>query len=152
MNAKGYLIVSLVTAALLAFLYFQDPGHIQITWMGFQSHVSVIIVLMGFLALFLGYKVLRSLLCGLQRLFLHCVAFFQRFYSPSDQEDLLKLARLSLEAKAFENARSYLMLLVKKAPSPEAYYLLAILELEENQNPQSAIEWLEKSISTPFKQ
>lgn len=152
MSAKGYVIFSLTMLAFFTLLYFQDPGRITIAWLGIEGHSSVIGVLAALLGAFLGYKLLRIVVSGLGHLFARFLGFFSRFRSSSSPEDLLKLARLSLENKDWEKARAYLTILVNRSPSSQVYYLLAILELEENKDPTSALEWLKKSLFSPFTQ
>ncbi len=69
--------------------------------------------------------------------------------NPKHPESLFFLARISLEAKLWGEARAFLNELLKQNPTAEVYQLLSHLELEENHNWKAALKWLEEGLQAP---
>lgn len=144
MKIVNFIFFAGLVFCFLILLYSVDPGGVQITWFGFIFRSSVVFSLFCVSGLLFCYKLLSFILSWLFKLPSRWFSFFARTHTPEDE--LLRLARLSIAANLWKDARSYLLLLLKKAPSPQIYQLLAILELEENNDAKSAMVWLEKSM------
>lgn len=151
MSMGPYLLLLGTLFSFFGLIYFLDPGKIQITWLGFEFHLSALVGLLGVFSLFCFYKILCLISSWILKICSYWASFFKKRKNKETDDDLFKLARVSIEAGLWGDARSYLMLLLKKDPTPQVYHLLAILELEETHNAKAAIAWLEKSLICAYE-
>lgn len=152
MSMGPYLLLLGTLFSFFGFVYFLDPGTIQITWLGFEIHLSVLVGLLGVFSIFCFYKILCLIFSWILKIYSYGSSFFKTIKNKEVDDDLLKLAKLSIEANLWTDARSYLMLSLKKDPTPQTYHLLAILELEETKNATAAMKWLEKSMIYTYEE
>lgn len=71
--------------------------------------------------------------------------------NPKHHESLVFLAHTAIKAKLWGDARAHLtnLLNLKETTTADVYQLFARFELEEKQDLQAAIQWLEKGLQAP---
>lgn len=147
MNRYVSFFLLIIFIASLAFLHFKDEGIINILWLGYEVTLSVITGIVVLFVAFLGYRYINIFFRWLAKLSSVWKSFFDRFKKgKTSQDELFTLALTSLETSLWEDARAYLMILLQKNPTPKVYNLLAILELQEHNDSQAAMSWLQKGM------
>lgn len=101
-----YLFLLLIAFASVALWYLQDPGYIEIIWLGFEVHLSVVVGFLILLVFFFALVLLKITLSWLLGIPLRWFSFFQRAQARKATHELLELYT-TFEAENFTNALHY---------------------------------------------
>lgn len=98
-----YLFLFLIAFASLGLWYLQDPGYIEIIWLGFEIHLSVVV---GFLILLILLFLLNLLIVSLSWLLGSPRRWIQHARYRKANHELLEIYT-AVEAESFTNALQY---------------------------------------------
>ena len=101
-----FLLVSTAALIALGFWYFQDQGSIQITWLGYEVELTVVVGIIVLLFFFFLVIVLTRLLQWFLGMPLRWLSFFRHSQDTQAKHDLLNLLSF-YEAEVFTTALHY---------------------------------------------